>query len=169
MVNYKGFDGTAWRWCGIAVIILGFAISVFEIWGMWQVGSIGVPSVKNQLIAVAIGLIVFAVQVILQAKGSRQLMYSVVANKVGNEATPCEKAQNKQMLLWIVFVDLCIFAISYGVFIAFGDKLFPAIGLPLIGVAMFTVMGFAIKGTIRYKRLKRKGEKGDESLNERGN
>lgn len=169
MVNYKGFDGTAWRWCGIAVIILGFAISVFEIWGMWQVGSIGVPSVKNQLIAVAIGLIVFAVQVILQAKGCRQLMYSVVANKVGNEATPCEKAQNKQMLLWIVFVDLCIFAISYGVFIAFGDKLFLAIGLPLIGVAMFTVMGFAIKGTIRYKRLKRKGEKGDESLNERGN
>lgn len=169
MVNYKGFDGTAWRWCGIAVIILGFAISVFEIWGMWQVGSIGVPSVKNQLIAVAIGLIVFAIQVILQAKGSRQLMYSVVANKVGNEATPCEKAQNKQMLLWIVFADLCIFAISYGVSIAFGDKLFLAIGLPLIGVAMFTVMGFAIKGTIRYKGLKRKGEKGDESLNERGN
>lgn len=166
-MNYKGFDGTAWRWCGIAVIILGFAISAFEIWGMWQVGSIGVPSVKNQLIAVAIGLIVFAVQVILQAKGCRQLMYSVVANKVGNEATPCEKAQNKQMLLWIVFVDLCIFVISYGVSIAFGDKLFLAIGLPLIGVAMFTVMGFAIKGTIRYKRLKRNGEKGEESLNER--
>ena len=103
-MNYKGFDGTAWRWCGIAVIILGFAISVFEIWGMWQVGSIGVPSVKNQLIAVAIGLIVFAVQVILQAKGCRQLMYSVVANKVGNEATPCEKAQNKQMLLCFVAV-----------------------------------------------------------------
>ena len=134
---------------------------------MWQVGSIGVPSVKNQLIAVAIGLIVFAVQVILQAKGCRQLMYSVVANKVGNEATPCEKAQNKQILLWIVFVDLCIFVISYGVSIAFGDKLFLAIGLPLIGVAMFTVMGFAIKGTIRYKMLKRNGEKGEESLNER--
>lgn len=166
-MNYKGFDGTAWRWCGIAVIILGFAISAFEIWGMWQVGSIGVPSVKNQLIAVAIGLIVFAVQVILQAKGCRQLMYSVVANKVGNEATPCEKAQNKQILLWIVFVDLCIFVISYGVSIAFGDKLFLAIGLPLIGVAMFTVMGFAIKGTIRYKMLKRNGEKGEESLNER--
>lgn len=166
-MNYKGFDGTAWRWCGIAVIILGFAISVFEIWGMWQVGSIGVPSVKNQLIAVAIGLIVFAVQVILQAKGCRQIMYSVVANKPGNEATPCEKAQNKQMLLWIVFVDLCIFVISYGVSIAFGDKLFLAIGLPLIGVAMFTVMGFAIKGTIRYKMLKRNGEKGEESLNER--
>ena len=136
-------------------------------WGMWQVGSIGVPSVKNQLIAVAIGLIVFAVQVILQAKGCRQIMYSVVANKPGNEATPCEKAQNKQMLLWIAFVDLCIFAISYGVFIAFGDELFLAIGLPLIGVAMFTVMGFAIKETTRYKRLKRKGEKGEESLNER--
>ena len=134
---------------------------------MWQVGSIGVPSVKNQLIAVAIGLIVFAVQVILQAKGCRQIMYSVVANKPGNEATPCEKAQNKQMLLWIVFVDLCIFVISYGVSIAFGDKLFLAIGLPLIGVAMFTVMGFAIKGTIRYKMLKRNGEKGEESLNER--
>ena len=112
-MNYKGFDGTAWRWCGIAVIILGFAISAFEIWGMWQVGSIGVPSVKNQLIAVAIGLIVFAVQVILQAKGCRQLMYSVVANKVGNEATPCEKAQNKQILLWSVFVERCIFVLSY--------------------------------------------------------
>ena len=168
MVNYKGFDGTAWRWCGISAIFVGFALSGIEVWGMLNACTIGVPSVKNQLIAVAIGLIVFAVQVILQAKGCRQLMYSVVANKVGNEATPCEKAQNKQMLLWIVFADLCIFAISYGVSIAFGDKLFLAIGLPLIGVAMFTVMGFAIKGTIRYKRLKRKGEKGDESLNERG-
>ena len=165
-MEYKGFDGTAWRWCGIAVIFLGFAISAFEMWGMLNACTIGVPSAKNQLIAVAIGLIVFAVQVILQAKGCRQLMYSVVANKVGNEATPCEKAQNKQMLLWIVFVDLCIFAISYGVSIAFGDKLFLAIGLPLIGVAMFTVMGFAIKGTVQYKRLKRECEKMGDTSNE---
>ena len=57
-MNYKGFDGTAWRWCGISAIFVGFALSGIEVWGMLNACTIGVPSVKNQLIAVAIGLIV---------------------------------------------------------------------------------------------------------------
>lgn len=36
-----------------------------------------------------------------------------------------------------------------------------AIGMPIIGVALFTVMGFAIKRTIQYKRIKRNNEKNE--------
>lgn len=118
-------------------------------------------TVKNQLIATEIGLVIFIIQVIVQAKGCRQLLYSVMADNMGNVATPCEKAHNKQMLLWIVFADLCIFAISYGVSLGFGNKLFLAIGMPIIGVVLFTVMGFAIKRTIQYKRIKRNNEKNE--------
>lgn len=110
----------------------------------------------------SIGLIIFIPEVIVQVKGCRQLLYSVVANNVGNVATPCEKAYNKQILLWIVFADLFIFAISYGVSLGFGNKLFLAIGMPIIGVALFTVMGFAIKKTIQYKRMKRSNQKESE-------
>ena len=112
---------------------------------MLRASSIGRPTVKNQLVIMSIGLIIFIPQVIVQVKGCRQLLYSVVANNVGNVATPCEKVYNKQILLWIVFADLCIFAISYGVSLGFGNKLFLANGMPIIGVALFTVMGFAIK------------------------
>ena len=112
---------------------------------MVRASFIGRPTVKNQLVIMSIGLIIFIPEVIVQVKGCRQLLYSVVANNVGNVATPCEKVYNKQILLWIVFADLCIFAISYGVSLGFGNKLFLAIGMPIIGVALFTVMGFAIK------------------------
>ena len=164
-MNYKGFDSAAWLRSGILAICVGFAVSGFEVAGMIGVSLRAMPTVKNQLIVITMGLIVFIPQVILQAKGCRQLLYSVVANNVGNVATPCEKVYNKQILLWIVFADLCIFAISYGVSLGFGNKLFLAIGMPIIGVALFTVMGFAIKRTIQYKRMKRNNEKESEGQN----
>lgn len=144
-MNYKGFDSAAWLRSGILAIGLGFVLSVISLYGMVRASFIGRPTVKNQLVIMSIGLIIFIPEVIVQVKGCRQLLYSVVANNVGNVATPCEKVYNKQILLWIVFADLCIFAISYGVSLGFGNKLFLAIGMPIIGVALFTVMGFAIK------------------------
>lgn len=164
-MNYKGFDSAAWLRSGILAICVGFAVSGFEVAGMIGVSLRAMPTVKNQLIVITMGLIVFIPQVILQAKGCRQLLYSVVANNVGNVATPCEKVYNKQILLWIVFADLCIFAISYGVSLGFGNKLFLAIGMPIIGVALFTVMGFAIKRTVQYKRMKRNNQKESEGQN----
>ena len=164
-MNYKGFDSAAWLRSGILAICVGFAVSGFEVAGMIGVSLRAMLTVKNQLIVITMGLIVFIPQVILQAKGCRQLLYSVVANNVGNVATPCEKAYNKQILLWIVFADLFIFAISYGVSLGFGNKLFLAIGMPIIGVALFTVMGFAIKKTIQYKRMKRSNQKESEGQN----
>lgn len=160
-MNYKGFDSAAWRRSGIVAISLGFILFACSLTGMIEVSLRGMPTVKNQLIATEIGLVIFIIQVIVQAKGCRQLLYSVMANNISNVATPCEKAHNKQMLLWIVFADLCIFAISYGVSLGFGNKLFLAIGMPIIGVALFTVMGFAIKRTIQYKRIKRNNEKNE--------
>lgn len=164
-MNYKGFDSAAWLRSGILAICVGFAVSGFEVAGMIGVSLRAMPTVKNQLIVITMGLIVFIPQVILQAKGCRQLLYSVVANNVGNVATPCEKVYNKQILLWIVFADLFIFAISYGVSLGFGNKLFLAIGMPIIGVALFTVMGFAIKRTVQYKRMKRSNQKESEGQN----
>lgn len=164
-MNYKGFDSAAWLRSGILAICVGFAVSGFEVAGMIGVSLRAMPTVKNQLIVITMGLIVFIPQVIVQVKGCRQLLYSVVANNVGNVATPCEKVYNKQILLWIVFADLCIFAISYGVSLGFGNKLFLAIGMPIIGVALFTVMGFAIKKTIQYKRMKRSNQKESEGQN----
>ncbi len=164
-MNYKGFDSAAWLRSGILAIGLGFVTSAISLYGMLRASFIGRPTVKNQLVIMSIGLIIFIPEVIVQVKGCRQLLYSVVANNVGNVATPCEKVYNKQILLWIVFTDLCIFAISYGVSLGFGNKLFLAIGMPIIGVALFTVMGFAIKKTVQYKRMKRNNQKESESQN----
>ena len=160
-MNYKGFDSMDWWKSGILAISIGFILSGFELSGMLWVALHAMSTVKNQFISLVIGLTVFTVQVIVQTKGCRQMLYSVMADNMGNVATPCEKAHNKQMLLWIVFADLCIFAISYGVSLGFGNKLFLAIGMPIIGVALFTVMGFAIKRTIQYKRIKRNNEKNE--------
>ena len=67
-MNYKGFDSAAWLRSGILAIGLGFVLSVISLYSMVRASFIGRPTVKNQLVIMSIGLIIFIPEVIVQVK-----------------------------------------------------------------------------------------------------